>query len=120
MDSLMLPYVNSACMQIFLNEVSSRYPRERIDMIADATGWHKSHSLNIPDNMKFINQPSYSPELNPVEHIWDEVKEKYVYIVILNELSSLEEDLANSLAIIEADHERVKSIVAWPWIISQP
>ena len=109
MDSLMLPYVNTACMQIFIDEVSSREPNERILMVADGAGWHKSHSLKIPENIKLVIQPSYSPELNSVEHIWDEVKEKYFHNRVFDWLDSLDEHLANSLAIIEADHERVRS-----------
>ncbi|MGE4443250.1 MAG: IS630 family transposase [Desulfomicrobium sp.] len=118
MDSLMLPCANTTCMQIFLDEVSSRYPQERIVMIADGAGWHKSNSLTIPGNIKFIIQPPYSPELNPVENIWEEVKEKYFYNKVFNGLDSLEDHLASSLAEIEADHERVKSIIAWQWIIN--
>ncbi|WP_211236378.1 IS630 family transposase [Desulfovibrio inopinatus] len=117
MDSLVLPYVKTSCMQIFLNEVSSRYPNERILMIADGAGWHKSKSLIIPWNIKLIIQPPYSPELNPVEHIWDEVKEKYFHNRVFDDLASLENHLVSSLSNLETDHKRVKSIVAWQWII---
>ena len=40
LDSLILPHVNTECMQLFLNEVSSRHPDERIVMVIDGAGWH--------------------------------------------------------------------------------
>lgn len=40
----------------------------------DGAGWHKSTGLKIPENVKLIAQPSHSPELNPEEHIWDELR----------------------------------------------
>lgn len=42
LDSLILPQVNTGCMQMFLNEVSGRHPNERIIMVMDGTGWHRS------------------------------------------------------------------------------
>uniref|UniRef100_UPI00187264F1 transposase n=1 Tax=Acidithiobacillus thiooxidans TaxID=930 RepID=UPI00187264F1 len=77
MDSLVLPEVSSKCMQIFLNEVAQRYPDENILMIMDGAGWHKSHHLQLPENLRLLFLPPYSPELNPQEHLWDELREKY-------------------------------------------
>jgi hypothetical protein len=69
MDSLILPYVNEACMQIFVDEVASRYPEERMVMILDGAGWHKAKDLKLPSNLRLLSLPPYSPELNPVEHL---------------------------------------------------
>ncbi len=49
---------------------------DRIVMVLDGAGWHKSKSLMIPDNLRLPSLPPYSPELNPVEHIWDDLREK--------------------------------------------
>jgi transposase len=118
MDSLVLPTVNTTCMQIFLDEVGSRYPDERLLMIADGAGWHKSRSLKPPNNMKLLILPPYSPELNPVENVWEEVREKHFHNRVFDSLSSLEDQLVHALAGLETDPERVRSIVAWPWIIN--
>ena len=45
-------------------------------MITDGTGWHRSELLIIPNNMRLVKLSAYSPELNPVEHIWDDLREK--------------------------------------------
>jgi transposase-like protein len=45
LDTLMLPHVNGACMQLFLNEVALRHANERIVMVLDGAGWHQNHWL---------------------------------------------------------------------------
>ena len=69
LDTLIMPHVNRVCMQIFLDEVASRYPEERLLMILDGAGWHRESCLNIPASMRLVSLPPYSPGLNPVEHI---------------------------------------------------
>lgn len=118
LDTLIMPHVNSVCMQIFLDEVASRYPEERLLMILDGAGWHRESCLNIPANMRLVSLPPYSPELNPVEHIWDEVREQYFGNLVFDSLDALEDHLETALRSMELDQPRVKSIVAWPWIIN--
>lgn len=48
-DSLILPHVNTGCMQMFLDEVPARHPDERIVMVIDGAGWHRSAALKAPE-----------------------------------------------------------------------
>jgi hypothetical protein len=118
LDTLILPHVNSSCMQVFLDEVSSRHHEDRIVMILDGAGWHKAGILVIPDNMRLLSLPPYAPELNPVEHIWDELREKSFGNLVFDSLDALEDHLETSLREMEADTKKVNSIVGWPWIIN--
>jgi len=43
-------------------------------MILNGAGWHRTSELVVPDNMKLVSLPPYAPELNPVEHLWDELR----------------------------------------------
>ncbi len=63
-------------MNKFLKEVSRVYKNNEVIMQIDGAGWHTTKSLNIPCNIHFIQQPAYSPEVNPVEQIWDDIREK--------------------------------------------
>lgn len=116
LDTLILPHVNSTCMQLFLDEVAARYPDERIVMVLDNAGWHTASVLKLPKNMRLVFLPPYAPELNPVEHIWDEVREKSFGNLAFNSLDALESHLETALRALEQDTQKVKSIVAWPWI----
>lgn len=117
-DSLMLPYVNGDCAQIFLEEVAKRHPSDRIIMVMDGAGWHKSQAIDLPYNMRILFLPPYAPELNPVEHIWDELREKWFHNRVFASLESLERHLESALLVLENDQIRISSITAWPWIIN--
>lgn len=117
-DSLILPHVNTGCMQIFLDEISSRYPKDRIVMVLDQAGWHKSKALKIPQNMKLLPLPPYSPELNPVENIWEELREKHFHNRVFSSLDAVEEQLLNGLVHLESNPEITQSISSWSWIIN--
>lgn len=118
LESLILPHCDTGCMQIFLDEISGRHPDEKIAMVVDGAGWHKSKSLKVPENMRLIHLPPYSPELNPVEHIWDELREKGFHNRVFSSLEALEEHLLDELRKLEDNPDITKSIVAWPWIVN--
>lgn len=117
-DSLMLPHVNTGCMQIFIDEIVRRHPNDNIVMVLDGAGWHKSTAFHLPDNLRLLFLPPYSPELNPQEHIWDELREKYFHNRFFETLDALEDHLVTALRNLENSTDRVKSITAWDWIIN--
>jgi transposase-like protein len=118
LDALVLPYVNAQCMQLFIHELARRYPNENLIMVVDGAGWHKAGSLELPDNLRLHFLPPYSPELNPQEHIWDELREKHFHNRVSNSLDALEDQLVQALKAFEADPQRMRSIAGWDWIIN--
>ena len=118
LDTLILPHVNSDCMQVFIDEVAARHQAERVIMVLDGAGRHKAKSLRVPGNLRLIALPPYAPELNPVEHLWDELREKCFLNRVFDSINALENHLEVSLREMEHTKERVRSIVAWPWIIN--
>jgi transposase len=117
LDSLILPHVNTQCMQLFINEVSARHPEERIVMVIDGAGWHRSHVLKAPENIYLLKLPPYAPELNPIEHVWDELREKFFHNRVFKSLDALEDHLTLALKSLEENPDTVSSIVSWPWIM---
>jgi transposase len=118
LDTLILPHVNTECMQLFLDEVGSRHPDEHIVMVLDGAGWHAGGALRPPPNMRLLPLPPYAPELNPVEHVWDELREKYFHNLVFDSIDALEDHLEIALRNSELDWQRFQSIVSWPWIIN--
>jgi len=114
LDSLILPHVNTACMQLFLDEVSARHPHERIVMVIDGAGWHSGKALSAPDNIYLLRLPPYAPELNPIEHLWDELREKFFHNRVFQSLDALEDHLATALKTLELDphHGRFHRVLA--------
>ena len=117
-DSLVLPHVNTECMQLFIAEIGRRYPDENIVMVVDGAGWHQSKSLALPQNLRLHFLPPYSPELNPQEHIWDELREKHLHNQAFDSLDALEDQLIEGLRGLEQQPKIVRSIAAWDWILN--
>jgi hypothetical protein len=117
-DSLILPKTNTCCMQIFLDEIALRHPDDRIVMVFDGAGWHRGSGLVVPENMKLLALPAYSPELNPVENIWEELREKWFNNKVFVDLNALEEQLLYGLKHLEDHPEIIKSISGWSWIVN--
>ena len=86
-------------------------------MVMDGAGWHSSKKLVAPSNIKLLSLPPYAPELNPVEHLWDELREKCFHNKVFSCIDALEDDLAMGLLAMENTPEVIKSITHWPWII---
>jgi len=63
-------------MPIFLAGVAWCHPEEFILMVLDGAGWHSANRWIILENVRLEALPPYSPQLNPMEHIWDEIREK--------------------------------------------
>ncbi len=80
--SMISPYCNTAAMNEFLLQLSKQYNNYRIIIILDKAGWHISQSLEISDNIKLLHLNPYSPELNPGELLWREIRRKYFHNII--------------------------------------
>jgi transposase len=108
-DSLVmeLPNCNGENFQIFLDEMSKNRPEEFKVIILDNGAFHKGKALKIPNNMVLIFLPPYSPELNPAELVWLNIKRK-----MTNKIYKTMEDLKTELDII------VKKLITEKFILS--
>jgi hypothetical protein len=110
--------MNTVQMNAFVSQVSQAHSEEFILMVVDGASSHKAKDLVVPENIRLIRLLGYSPELNPEEHIWDEVREKAFPNLVLDKMDLVVERLEQELSALSADPERVRNITAWPWIIS--
>lgn len=110
--------MNTSQMAAFLSQVSQAHPGEFIVMVVDGASSHRAKELVVPENVRLIPLPGYSPELNPQEHIWDEVREKAFPNLVLDRMEAVIELLKTGMGALASDAERVRRIAAWPWIVS--
>ncbi len=69
--ALAMPFANTQAMQAHLDEIGRTVARgAHAVLLLDRAGWHTTEKLTIPNNLTMILLPSRSPELNPVENIW--------------------------------------------------
>ena len=74
-----MPYADTPAMQAHLAEISAAVdPGAHAVVILDQAGWHMSTKLVIPDNITLLPLPPRSPELNPVENIWQYIRDNWL------------------------------------------
>ncbi len=103
---MITPSANTDMMNLHLAEISTQItPKAIAVLICDGAGWHQTGGkLVVPDNIVLLPLPPYSPELNPMENVWDYLRQ--------NKLSGL---VWNSYdEIVDACQ------TAWNWLIAQP
>ena len=73
--ALILPECHTGMMQLHLDEISKNVEKEfHAIVLMDRASWHTTEALNIPSNLMLFPLPPYSPELNPMEQVWQKIK----------------------------------------------
>ena len=102
--TLLMPYVNTETLNMYLYEMSSWLGhRKKACIIMDQAGWHKANQLCIPYNIKIIYLPPYSPQLNPVERLWQHIKDNTIKNAIYDNLTDLEISVSDFIKTITPD-----------------
>ena len=118
LDWMICPAMNADYMTTFLAQVSVAHPKDFIVMVVDGASSHITKALVVPENIHLHRLPSYSPELNPQEHLWDELREKEFPNRVFSDMAGVVRTLKAGLPRLASDRDRVRSICAWPWIVS--
>ena len=116
MSSLILPWANTDMMALFLEHVAEDFKDFFVIMLVDQAGWHTAQKLKVPENIRLLTQPSHSPELNPVEHVWEDLREKAMPNMAFKSLDQVEEALCKRLTDLENDPEKVRSMTNFPYL----
>jgi len=84
-------------------------------VIMDGAGWHKSGTLNIPENLSILFLPPYSPELNPVENIWQYLRQTYISNPVFENWDAIVDACCDAWNRLAAETGRIKSIATLNW-----
>ena len=112
---LIMPYCNTVCMNIFLRELSKYYPEDIILLCCDGAAWHKSAALELPENIVLFLIPPYTPEMNPIEQIWKEIRKRGFRNEVFATLEKVVDRLCDTVCSLS--HQVVSSITGRDWII---
>jgi len=113
---LVLPRCDTACINYFLQDLSSQFPRSLILLALDGASWHKSKGLIIPDNIRLFYLPPATPEMNPIEQIWKEIRKRGFRNELFKTLIKVIDRLCDTISGLSADS--IKSITGRQWIKS--
>lgn len=103
---------------MMLEEMAKRYPDNYLLVICDGAAAHKISKEELPGNVKLAHLPPYSPQLNPQENMWDDMREKFFHNLAFNSLDAVEDRLVDACTYYENNPSIVKSISGWNWIVS--
>ena len=126
----MLPTVSPEAMNAHLAEISRSIApgahavlrRENdppdhflILLILDGAGWHDAAALVVPDNLSLLTLPPYSPELNPVENIWQYLRANWFAISVLDSYDAIVDACCAAWNRFANEPNTVTSITSRAW-----
>ena len=88
-----LPCLDADCFSVFLRQFSQHYAESLNIVLLDQAPAHVAQRLEVPENVVLMWLPAYNPELNPVERLWEDVKQR---------IDVLDAQLRSSLTALQA------------------
>ena len=74
-----MPFCDTEAMQAHLLEISTMVARDaHAVLLLDQAGWHFAGALVVPENITLLPLPPRSPELNPVENVWQFLRDNWL------------------------------------------
>jgi transposase len=109
--SLLFDGLDGRVMSEFLKRLSNEIqPRRHVVLFVDGASWHNCEDLVIPSNITLYFFPPYSPELNPIERLWNYLKSNFLSRKIFRDMEDIFD--VGSLAWRKLTRSRIKSICA--------
>ncbi len=119
--ALVLPKANAWAMGQHLKEISHHVAGgAHAVVVLDRAGWHDTRCLDVPDNITLLALPSYAPELNPVENVWQYLRQNFLSHLVYDDEEAIINaccaawnkllDLPNKITEI-ADREWAKAVI---------
>jgi hypothetical protein len=116
--ALVLPEVSTAAMDVFLAELSRAIPAAtHAALVLDRAGRHVSGDLAVPADPTLVPLPPYSPELNPVERVWEYLRDRWPsHRVLAGGYAAVLEAACAAWNALLAEPGRLRSLTSYPWL----
>ena len=114
--AIVMPYANTDAMSAHLVEISRHVsPGAHAILVVDGAGWHSSKTLVVPANITLLTLPPYSPELNPVENIWQYLRQTWLSNRVFESYDAILHAGCDAWNRLIAQPERIISIGMRDW-----
>ena len=114
--ALTLPWADAQTMSTFLAHTAQEFAGQFCLMFLDGAGWHLAGDLQVPPTMRLLALPPDSPELNPVEHLWDDVRENDFRNDVFDTLQAVVDRLSQAICRLASAPAYVQSLTCFDWI----
>ena len=115
--AMITPAANAEMMNLHLAEISTRVAEGAVAVLTcDGAGWHQTGGrLRVPKNIVLLHLPPYSPELNPMENVWDYLRQNKLCALVWDGYNEIAEACKNAWNWLIADPDRIRSIGDRDW-----
>jgi DDE superfamily endonuclease len=116
--ALVPPEVSTAAMSVFLAELARAVPvGTHAAPVLDRAGRHASEELTVPASLTPIPLPPYSPELNPVERVWEHLRDRWLsHRVLAGGYAAVVDAARAAWNALLAEPGRLRSLTNFPWL----
>jgi transposase len=115
--AVVMPYANIEAMNVHLREISRQVGEDAHGVVVvDRAGWHMSERLATPANLSLLPLPPYSPELNPVELIWEWIRRHFLSNRVYEGYEEIVDVCCEAWTSVISDKERLRSTCWFNWI----
>jgi DDE superfamily endonuclease len=113
---LVLPFADKAAMNRHLDEIGrSLCPEAHGALVLDRAGWHRAKRLRVPENLTLVRLPPYSPELNPMENVWEYLRENQLSLRVWSDQAAIIDSCCDTWNAPMRLPERIRSITTRTW-----
>lgn len=104
-------------MNLHLAEISTQIaPGAHAVITLDGAGWHRpGGALDVPANISLLPLPPYSPELNPVENIWQYLRQNYLANRVFETYATIVDACCDAWNALVAQPDKITSIATREW-----
>ena len=114
--ALVLPYANTEAMNRHLVEISRQVKAgAHAVLVLDGAGWHGAAGLAIPENITLLPLPRYSPELNPVENVWQYLRQNQLSLRVWPDYTAIVASCCQAWNALMKMPDRLASITRREW-----
>jgi transposase len=108
---LLAPCLNTDTVNAFFGEFEKEVdPEVHVVMIWDQAGFHTSHKVAVPKNVTLIALPPYSPQLNPIEKLWQYLRHHYWANRVYTGYNHLLQAAGQAWQMVCLDRPKIKSV----------
>jgi transposase len=115
--ALALPHVSAEATGAHRAEIGSQVaPDAHAVIVLDGAGWHQTGGrLKVPPNLTLLPLPTYAPELNPVENVWQYLRANGLSHKVWDSHDAIRDDCSTAWNALAASPKRIRSIAHRTW-----
>jgi DDE superfamily endonuclease len=115
---IVMPHADTEALNVHLTEISRCVAEgSHAALLLDGAGWHVATKLVVPNNITLVHLPPYSPELNPVENVWEYLRKNKLALRVHENYDAIVGVCCQAWNDLMAMPERIASITARKWAV---